>query len=637
MPKKVLYRQVNCIIIITIILAFIVTIMYCLGFSAEKFDLLIKTTYKYGRYTECISWCQKKENCSSSDSEILQTNIIHAKALFHSYKYEQNKLRFCLSNSTKDEYYRALKKCYEKTKKVISLLGVAHDNSCLDSEGSKMLGLSMMDLIHSTNELNDCKRCYLCWKRLATNPEEMCDSKGRSRHSKLVRSHPISCSLLDRFAQSVPTGRNLKIFRSSAEGTQMEMQKGNVYAPKQITRYMFCTSCEDILSAKGETHFVRDFFDKIYDSSDTSKPSQSQVLHYDKWLYHFCAGIIYRNLIWEENSFLNEDELYELLLGCREYVLSSELSDNLPELYLLMTPIASDEEDRKHGAINHVLSGSLEWHIGRYKLFSDSMESEDAVHASFFLFHLGVINILVKFSPSQAYTIHEHFRIEAKNSQTYLIPDEKDRKKTLPPGLWAHLLSEARSAEEESLVSISKNSDQKRDSKFPKAVEMFGIVSGAEQQLSEAAMHGIQPSPGGTEKKFNFLPAGIEVRSASKPNSIFLPKGHATLLHHTFAHGTGTGETIFIVRNTVKDTCYLIWNNFIPGLQYSVAFHLSPSEMILKEVVTDKHPPRALQSPHFQATLDDARKKLSTALPHVLLQKGIFNLESLLLRAKRIG
>ena len=590
---------------------------------------------------ECISWCMKKEGSSLSDSEDLQLKVIRAKALYYLYKSEQSKLR----TFTEDEYYKAYQRCYDKTREVIGLLGVAHDKGGLDSEGSKLLVLSMMDYIHTTNKLNDCNRCYLCWKKLhaTTNPEGMKESKGKSRHSKLVHSHTIPYSILVRFSQSVPAKRNLKVFRSSAEGTPMEQHKGKVYAPRQITRYMFCNSCEDILSAKGESWFVRDFFDKIYDSTDPLKPHQSQKIAYGKWLYHFCVGMIYRNLIWEENSFLNENELYELLLGCRDYILSSELCDNSPELYLLVTPIAGDEEDLKYGSINNVLSGSLEWYIGRHKLGNKSLKSEDAVLASFFLFHLGAVNILVKLSPSQGCSIDDCFKVNADSSQVYFIPEEINRRKGLPPGMWAHLLDEAKHTEMGNLetsasASIDLDSDKNPYPKSPEAVEMFGIVQGVKKQLSEAIAHGIQPTPCGSEKRFNFLPAGFEVRSEARPNSVSLPQGHLILLHHTFVHGTDKGETIFIVRDTAEDTCYLIWNNFNPGLQYSVAFHLSPSDASLTGVMTDKQSPiRAFQSPHFQATLDEAIRKFSGILSSILLKKGIFSLESLLLRAKGVG
>ena len=579
-----------------------------------------------------------KESSSLSEPESLKVKVIRAKALFHLYKSELDKIYFAISS--KDEYFKASQACYNKTREVINLLGLAHDKNFLDSEGSKMLALSMMDYIHATNRLNDCSRCYLCWKKLhaVDISEGTSDSKVVSKHSKLVHSHTIPHSLLKRFAQSVPAKRNLKMFRLSAEGTQVEPHKGKIYAPKQATLFMFCTSCEGVLSAKGEAQFVRDFFDKIYDSSDPSKPRQSQTIQCNKWLYHFCAGLIYRNLIWKENSFLNEDELYKLLSGCRDYVLSSELSDNSPELYLLPTPLAGDEEDLKYGSINNVLSGTLEWHIGRHKLGSECLESEDAVFASFFLFHLGVINILVKFSPSQQYSIDDCFKVNGASSQCYYIPEENRRKEKIPPGMWAHLLDEAMNAEREVLeASSSPSVSLDAEPKSPKVVETFGIVDGVKKQLSETIAHGsIRPSPTTCEKRFNFLPTGFEVRSEARPNSVSLPHGHSILLHHTFFHSPGTGETIFIIRDGIKDTCYLIWNNFVPGLQYSVAFFLSPSKMSLTGVITDERSSSALQSPHFKETLDDAREKLSRTLSVVLSQKGIFSLESLLSRAKEI-
>ena len=154
--------------------------------------------------------------------------------------------------------------------------------------------------------------------------------------------------------------------------------------------------------------------------------------------------------------------------------------------------------------------------------------------------------------------------------------------------------------------------------------------------MSEASLRGIQPSSSTSEKRFNFLPAGLEVRSEARPNSVLLPQGHSILLHHTFSHSPGTGETIFIIRDSVKDGCYLIWNNFIPGLQYTIAFNISVSELLLTNVIIDEQPPRALKSLHLQEILENARRKISSVLSGVLLKKGIFCLQSLLSRAKEI-
>ena len=43
------------------------------------------------------------------------------------------------------------------------------------------------------------------------------------------------------------------------------------------------------------------------------------------------------------------------------------------------------------------------------------------------------------------------------------------------------------------------------------------------------------------------------------------------------------------------------------------------------------------QAPEFQALLQDAREKISSVLPQVLMNKGVFKLESLLYRVKVLG
>ncbi len=85
----------------------------CINFTIDlptedqpnNFDVLMKTAYKHGHYTECVSWCLKKESSYPSDSEDLQTKVFRAKALYHLYKREYSKLQFDIA--TKDYYYKA--------------------------------------------------------------------------------------------------------------------------------------------------------------------------------------------------------------------------------------------------------------------------------------------------------------------------------------------------------------------------------------------------------------------------------------------------------------------------------------------------------------------------------------------------
>ena len=229
-------------------------------FFVDPADCLFycKVDYQCERYEECITFCTIAEKNSKLHNDKLNLKIWRAKSLFKVYKREQRYLR--LKSLSKSEYYQLHKKCYEKTKEVIGILGMALDNDCLDSEGSKMFDLAMMDYIHGTNKLNDCKRCYLCRRKIinklpdkedkqqkqtsereeakhqpidgnetntaAVSTPGKCASRDKpAKDSKLVQSHPIPNSLLDRFTGSVPTPVNLKIFSSSAMGQQWKLVK----------------------------------------------------------------------------------------------------------------------------------------------------------------------------------------------------------------------------------------------------------------------------------------------------------------------------------------------------------------------------------------------------------------------------
>ena len=474
---------------------------------------------------------------------------------------------------------------------------------------------------------------------------------GKLNKVKLVHSHQIPDSVLRRFAQCIPAppAGNLKLFRADSVGTVLESELGKVYAPKQMSRDMFCRKCEDILSSKGESQFLSLFFDRIYNPSDPMKPRQGQNIEYGNWLYHFCVGLIFRNLLWFDNTFLNEDEIYKLFVQCRQCILNPGTLDRLPnadcpEIFMLITPLSVEEEELKHGLMNRVLSGTLEWYIGRFKLARDSLEVDDGLLASFFLFHLGALNILVKFSPSSDWHIDEQFRIRiGGGSHTYHVPKESERKKYIPPGMWAHLQDEARCCEQtvlqQSQSTIPLELTDKREVKEKDTISMFGVVDGAKMERSSSASHGIQPLPSAPMgKNINFLPEGFYVRSENSPESVNLPEGHFILVHHTFIHGDKTGETIFIaVARDSADTPYLIWHNYVPGLQYSVGFHISSANLSLGEVLKGNRPPLVFQAPEFQALLQDTRKKISSVLPQVLLSKGIFKLESLLYRVKALG
>ena len=145
-----------------------------------ELKIYIQGSYTYGRYADCLNWCSLFEAKVQTGDDFHHARVIRAKALYHLYKAEQNKLK--LNSPPKDKLILLNQNCYKKTKEVIGILGHAFDHNLLDSEGSKMLDIAMMDYIHATNKLNDCKRCYLCCRNLRLPLKKQCESQNYDGH-----------------------------------------------------------------------------------------------------------------------------------------------------------------------------------------------------------------------------------------------------------------------------------------------------------------------------------------------------------------------------------------------------------------------------------------------------------------------
>lgn len=90
--------------------------------------------------------------------------VLRAKSLFQLYKLEQMKLRF--SSLHPKTAHIDFAGCYVKAKEAVGLLGEVFDAGLLDEEGQNFLDTAMMDLVHKSNKLGECARCFLCRNKL---------------------------------------------------------------------------------------------------------------------------------------------------------------------------------------------------------------------------------------------------------------------------------------------------------------------------------------------------------------------------------------------------------------------------------------------------------------------------------------
>ena len=87
--------------------------------------------------------------------------------------------------------------------------------------------------------------------------------------------------------------------------------------------------------------------------------SQSKDMIYDRWLYLFCIGIVFRGITYmSRKSYVNSNELYDLFVKCRECLLKApyiDEIDNLPIVEILISPSSPNPGDEKHGFIHSAM------------------------------------------------------------------------------------------------------------------------------------------------------------------------------------------------------------------------------------------------------------------------------------------
>lgn len=200
-----------------------------------------------------------------------------------------------------------------------------------------------------------------------------------------------------------------------------------------------------------------------------------------------------------------------MLQQCRQYLLSVQSRslpepEDLPNIYLLISPLFADESDLGHGFMNTVLSGTC---------FAIATNSPKAIIQShYFLIHIGAINILVKFSPLKDVELPMEFCINRQGGN-YYIPPESTRKACLPQGMWSLFQLLAQANEKLWLEASGSQSFENKVVNQPatSAALAYGITSGRDSELQKIAAIGLQPSPDpNIPKVINFLPNQFYVR-----------------------------------------------------------------------------------------------------------------------------
>lgn len=609
----------------------------------------IKGCYTYKHYNLCLENIECFDSLAVDDDVAVMLQGIKGKSLFHLYQKQKQFLERNASTMLPQNFFSTHASCFgDKAKQVVMIFGKLLDIGVIDDEGSELLDVAMHDIITETNKLYECQRCYLCHRNLATR--QPTDSKSStvtaaaaaaatstSTKGKLISSHVFPKAMLERFASGVPVPKNKRIYDVLNPGLSSQLTGDHPQSAKESSYYMLCHSCEDLLSQHGENWFLTNFFDKLYDKDSPSRSRDEQTIPYTNKLYLFCAGIIFRTLSWGWNAYVNSDECYQLLVQCRACLLNhNSLSEvtKKPDIYLLISPLTASKEDLQSGFMNQVLSGTCTSNVACIDLESGVASPKSSLKVHFLLVHMGMINILVKFSPSSLVDISSTFLINPSGGH-YHVPSESNRKAVLPKGVWTAFESMAKDFEESWYAHQNKPylliEKQEKLTPNPDCADSFGILSGILQELS------LGPHPGtlsSEAKVVNLLPEFFHVRSSRFADKVVLPENHVLLLHHTFKTDKG-GATLFLaVGYTGPFTTnkpYVIWHDFVPGMHTNFAFFISTDDLKGTELLP------AGKEKFFAANPDPnlvfIMKDKAPKLLKILLQvKGFYSIKSLLFK-----
>ena len=606
--------------------------------------------FKYGKYYECYEcYCSAIQTLPPSDFPV-SGKYITGKSCFYIYKEKQRLLQFV--SLPEGDMYLHRDSCFSFMFETIKLLGASIDQGLMDDADKWMLDRAIIDYIRATNNLKDCMRCLLCLKK--------------SRDIR--RSHFCPRKILERFASGCYIPNNMKGLLSLHEGNVVSCD-----TPKTETRFMFCSSCEDILSQHGETQFLPQFFDKLYkvadvvdklsqndmknkglveDAAETSselsqpsdpKPSSATVVStidssahlsqtrdiiYDRWLYLFCVGIIFRGIAYiSRKSFVNDDELYQLFVKCRECLLKAPHIDdieNLPLVEILISPSKPKAGDENHGFIHLAMRMLYQFTIGATNLQDGVFEYPQKAH--FVLAQIGIINILAKLPPSQHVPAPSGCVVnKTKGTHSFHIPASEERNGLIYQGVWEVIYSTAQELLEAWWQRPKQFCPQGAQEPPNEAMNLYDIEgSGFVDMLNTGGK--ILPAHIDSQQPttLDFLPDGFHFDSVL--HTIRLPDHHTVLVHYFYCNipvkilyfvAVGDGGKYEVTRP------YVVVHYSSPGVVIKFGFFVDIKELTALEFLPDRKPKEMIED---VKVVQEIRNDLPNILLKALQEKGCCSL-----------
>ena len=576
--------------------------------SQDELLVYAEGCYDHEMYEECILSCSRLDKVSSLQSEKKGTvKLLLGKAFFQVYRKELMILENTYETYHAKELREKESSCYDKVHQTIKHLFDAHKLNTIDVLGSTYLDIAMMDIIRGVNELNKVSHCMLCLKR----------------EKNLRRSHVVPKSILGVFREGFVQHHGDKGLTISGVLSSKALK---YHSEGTITKFMLCGACEMLLSVNGEEGFSKHFFSKLYDPLDQNCLKAKKELPYDTWLYHFCIGLLFRIV----TGFIgvpyvaNHGEIYSFIKICRSFLLNGKNSEYpLPSVYLLTNPVTIPME-YKNVWVHEALVEPAFFQLKTIRLSSGVSCFFPEVH--FLIAHIGILNLIIKFSPAEDVKLPDEMRINPTGG-VYVIPADEERLNYLPGGVKEVFTEVSGNIREEMKEFLFR-----REKDFPPEVsksgenhplkDAVGLVSAINADYDVLIEQSLEK-----QTNLNTLPASFCVDHSMK--MVSLPPNYKLLIHSTIG-SEETKITLFVGVKAIKkvDTCqpFVIFYQLSPTGIVCGGCLVSVDDCSIKEFIGGIP---LQKNPQIFKGITKIAESIPDVLPIILKPKGFSNLKGL--------
>ena len=558
----------------------------------------VKCCYKCGIYGECCYWSDYVgQNVSKNVRD--EFLLYKAMAKYHIYQRESIVLRRLEKVQNLGEMKQSRERVFEDTKEVISILGSLKAKEFpMDPKCNQFLDCALMDYARELNKRSakDSLYCMLCRK------------KGHIVHSHVIPESILKILLSDGHEKYILMGPSGQFFDSQ------------VKTPHTITFNMLCSDCDTVVMNRDEGLFIENIAKPLY---QTPSSDHVQKIHYEKWLFRFCAGIVFRNLALSRGvtGLINTASVLDLFHYCRLVVMQSPEVEAILELPpskqkfpigLLFTPGLPQNEPSNSSNLIRTLNSNNFVLMSISSAFFEVPPSAYGRTCHYCAVHFGVFTIIafLEAVPDK----YQQFLVNPTGGKLD-IPKDSDRLGLIPSGL---------------LKAFEEKNNQTVKHFFEKFVEVKADLKNTSITVLKSSE--AESLARAESSSFCLLPPKFELNR--QKNALTMKDGHIVLLHYTLEQPAASHTVFLCVEQSKPRKPYIILHSYChsPTVSQTFGYYISWPDFAYAGDLDSDH---SRMMHNIRTKNLDLFKFPSKVLPAIMKSIGICDYQSILYHFSR--